>query len=82
METHSFTLILSPPAMSFEDAAEALYKSGCDDALFTKVNGEYHLDFDRQQIDLSYAVKTAMEDVKNADIGSRVKAVYFSDKLF
>lgn len=46
------------------------------------MNGEYRLDFDREQVDLSSALKTAMEDVKNADIGSRVKAVYFPDKLF
>ena len=81
METHSFTLILSPPAFDFDLSSDLLYKAGCDDALFSYVDGSYELIFDREAPSLKEALDSAMRNVKEADIGTRIKAVYFHDEV-
>lgn len=49
-----------------EDMANALFESGCDDALLnSNANGVY-LDFCRESGSLSQAISSAIEDVKKA----------------
>lgn len=46
--------------------ADALYKSGCDDALVYMEGGKYYVDFDRESESLEKAVAYATRDVLNA----------------
>lgn len=46
--------------------SDALYKSGCDDALVYMEGGKYYVDFDRESESLEKAVAYATRDVLNA----------------
>jgi hypothetical protein len=73
MITYSFSLVITPPLIDEEDAADKLYKNGCDDALFAVTNGEYSITFDRESSSLQQAIDSAINNLEQANIGSTVK---------
>lgn len=79
METHSFSLVITPPAVGEETAAEMLYGGDCDDALFSVSGGVYEIEFDREALSLREAVLTAISDVDRAGIEARVLRVIPDD---
>jgi hypothetical protein len=79
METYNFTLIISPPAVDQEAAADKLYGGGCGDAMFSVSGGVYEVQFDREANSIQEAVLTAISDVNQAGIGSQVVRVVPDD---
>lgn len=75
MGTFEFTLVISKPEMDDVKAADYLYTSGCDDALFGASNGEYTLDFARKALTHVDAVFTAIRDVNTSHAGVHVLGV-------
>lgn len=59
-----FTLIVEGADVANQEVHDALYESGCVDALIGKSNGVQYLDFDRQATSLEDAVASAMADVE------------------
>lgn len=79
MQSHTFSLMISPPSVDEETAADRLYGSGCDDALFSVSGGVYEVEFDRDAESLRDAVRSAIRDVNAAGIGARVLRVVPDD---
>ena len=79
MRTYNFCLLISPPTVDEETAADRLYASGCGDAMFSVSGGIYEVEFDREAATLKDAVTSAMRDVKVANIGARVLRVVPDD---
>jgi hypothetical protein len=78
--THNFILEISPPSgITEEDAADALYAAGCDDATLSVSNGIWELEFDRQAITMLDAVLSAKKDIAASGVKTRVLHVRFSD---
>jgi hypothetical protein len=75
MQTHTFTLLLAGVRELTEEVANALYESGCDDALVGSRDGVVFLDFDREAPSFREAVLSAIADVEKTDIGARVAHV-------
>ena len=55
---YTFTLVLEP-CDTTGDFDSRLYKSGCDDALISILDGKVYLDFDRDASSFDDAVKSA-----------------------
>jgi hypothetical protein len=82
MAVWTFTFILSGSlAVGEEEAANRLYAAGCDDAIFSAVNGKYFLDFDREATTLEEAVVSAKADVEKISIGLTVDIVALPEEL-
>ena len=64
MPTHQFTLIVEGPDLQDDALIDALYESGCDDALVGRSHGVQYLDFDRDAPSLEEAVLSAVTDVE------------------
>ncbi|HEV3417032.1 MAG TPA: hypothetical protein VG056_09475 [Pirellulales bacterium] len=62
----SFTLILAHVREITAEIEDALFESGCDDALLGMRCGVAFLDFDRASKSLSEAIRTAVRDVHQA----------------
>jgi len=86
MLTHSFTIIFSEIKTDMDSAANKLYETGCDDALFSysdqRGRGVYHLDFDREANTLRDAVTSAIHDVLKSNVAKTIslqvpKQAYF-----
>lgn len=73
-QVFSFTLILA--GVEYDDALEnALYQSGCDDALLGTRCGEIFLDFDREAESMDLAVASARRSVESAGLGIQIVRV-------
>lgn len=79
MPIYNFSLLISPPTVAEEMAADRLYAGGCDDALFSVSGGVYEIEFDREAPSLDKAVRSAIRDVNSAKIGARVVRVVPDD---
>jgi hypothetical protein len=79
MDTFNFSLVITPPTVDEETAADRLYGGGCDDALFSVSGGVYEVEFDRESRSFEEAVLTAIKDVNTAGIGARVRRVVPDD---
>ena len=66
MTTFGFTIVLSDLQVITEEAADALYEAGCDDALPHAGDGIVGVDFDREAPTLEAAIRSAVADVKRA----------------
>lgn len=75
----NFALVITPPSVDEETAADILYGGSCDDGLFCVSSGVYEVDFDREAASLREAVLSAIRDVNGAGIGSRVVRVLPDD---
>ena len=67
MGTYHFTLIVDGPDLQDGAQVDALYASGCDDALVGRSHGVQYLDFDREAPSLDAAVLSAVADVEGLD---------------
>lgn len=64
MPEHEITLVLNGDV---EENLDALYESGCDDALFGIVDGTWFADFDREAPTMEEAILSAISDVESVD---------------
>jgi hypothetical protein len=65
-----FTLILPSVGELTDQLTDALYESGCDDALVGCQNGMLFLDFRRDADSMESAVQSAIADVQSAGIAT------------
>jgi hypothetical protein len=70
MKTYRFSLIITRPWYDDETVADKLYEGGCDDALYFTSNGLYEIEFDREAISWSEAIRSAIDDFERAKIGA------------
>ncbi|MEA1927937.1 MAG: hypothetical protein U9N73_06995 [Candidatus Auribacterota bacterium] len=70
-----FQLILSGISEPDDKIEDALYESGCDDALLYFKNRIAFLEFNRTAGSIKDAILTAIKDVENAGIGVKVARV-------
>jgi hypothetical protein len=68
----SFTLTIEGAVILTDDAIEALYEAGCDDATFGVSDGIQTGEFDREAADFAEAVAGAIKAVEAAVPGALV----------
>jgi hypothetical protein len=68
----SFTLTIGGADILTDDAIEALYEAGCDDATFGVSDGIQTGEFDREAADFAEAVAGAIKAVEAAVPGALV----------
>ena len=64
MSYYQFTLLVEGPDLQSDTAIEALFESGCDDALVGRTDGVQYLDFDREAPSPETAILSAIADVE------------------
>ena len=67
MTPHRFTLFVEGPDLQDGERIDALYRSGCADALVGRSSGVQYLDFDREAISLEEAVFSAVASVEKIE---------------
>ena len=67
MPAHQFMLIVEGPDLQEDGRIDALYESGCGDALVGRSDGVQYLDFDRDAPTPEVAVASAIADVERVD---------------
>ncbi len=67
MQTHEFTLIVEGPDLQDAERIDALYKSGCADALIGRSSSVQYLDFDREAMSFEEAVSSAVANVEKIE---------------
>lgn len=67
MPVFTFTVIVEGPEVHSAEIVDALFKTGCDDALVGISDGLQYLDFDREAASLEEAVLSAVTDVESVD---------------
>ena len=72
---YQFTLVLDGVEETTLNLEDALFVSGCDDALINYKNGTVYLDFDRESENLEQAIISAIRDVESANIGAEIVSV-------
>jgi hypothetical protein len=72
----SFTLTIEGADVLTDDALDALYEAGCDDATFGVANGVQTGEFDREAPDFAEAVATAIKAIETTVLGARVIEVH------
>ena len=75
MATFEFSLILEGADALSEEAADSLFRAGCDDATFGEVDGCQYADFTRKARTFADAVGTAKRAIESAVPGLRVARV-------
>ena len=65
MKEHEFTLVLTTPEETEEDANK-LFESGCSDGSISTSNGVTRIDFHRVAASLEEAIRSATTDVRKA----------------
>jgi hypothetical protein len=73
--SHAFTLVLGGASSLTRELQDALFESGCDDALLGIRDGVVFLDFDRQATSFRDALLSAIADVERAAAGVSVVRV-------
>ena len=76
MTQFSFTVTIEGADVMAEDAQEALFEAGCDDATFGGSGGVQTAEFDREAADFAEAVASAIKAVESAVPGARVVNVH------
>lgn len=67
MRSYEFTLIVDGPDLQDGEHLDALFESGCDDALVGRSHGVQYLDFDRDAASLQDAILSAIANVESVD---------------
>lgn len=75
MALYNFTLTLSGVTYETEGLEDALYESGCDDALICAYGNSIYVEFDREANSLDEAIASAVENIESAGIGAVVASV-------
>jgi hypothetical protein len=76
MMTFYFTLTIEGADVLTDDALDALYDAGCDDATFGISNGVQTAEFDREAADFADAVSSAIKAIESAIPGARVVDIH------
>ena len=76
MTTWHFTLIVDGPDVQSGTTVDALYETGCDDALIGRADCVQYIEFDREAAGLVEAVLSAVADVERV---AGVKVVRIAD---
>ncbi|CCG88452.1 hypothetical protein [Erwinia piriflorinigrans] len=75
MALYNFTLTLSGVTYETEGLEDALYESGCDDALICAYGNSVYVEFDREADSLDEAISSAVENIESAGIGAIVESI-------
>lgn len=75
MALYNFTLTLSGVTYETEGLEDALYESGCDDALICAYGNSVYVEFDREADSLDDAIASAVDNIESAGIGAIVESV-------
>ena len=75
MTRYSFSLTIEGADILVDEALDALYEAGCDDATFGRSNGVQVGDFHRDAADFADAVASAIKAVESTVPGALVVAV-------
>ena len=75
MALYNFTLTLSGVTYETEGLEDALYESGCNDALICTYGNSIYVEFDREADSLDEAIASAVENIESAGIGAVVASV-------
>ncbi|ENL8728983.1 DNA-binding protein [Citrobacter amalonaticus] len=75
MALYNFTLTLSGVTYETEGLEDALYESGCDDALICAYGNSVYVEFDREAESLDAAIASAVDNIESAGIGAIVESV-------
>ncbi len=75
MAFYNFTLTLSGVTYDTDGLEDALYGSGCDDALICAYGNSVYVEFDREADSLDEAISSAVENIESAGIGAIVESV-------
>lgn len=75
MALYNFTLTLSGVTNEVEGLEDALYESGCADALLCAYGNSVYVEFDREADSLDEAIASAVQNIESAGIGARVESV-------
>lgn len=75
MALYNFTLTLSGVTYDTDGLEDALYESGCDDALICAYGNSVYVEFDREADSLDEAISSAVENIESAGIGAIVESV-------
>lgn len=75
LHSHHFVLVLSGVTDETPKLEDALFESGCSDALIHYRNGTTYLEFDRTADNLEEAIISAIQNVESANIGAKVSSV-------
>ena len=67
MASYEFTLIIDGPDLQDDERLDALFESGCDDALVGRSHGVQYLDFDREAPTIGDAILSAIANVESVD---------------
>lgn len=76
MTQFSFTLTIDGADVMTDDAQEAMFQAGCDDATFGMSDGVQTAEFDRGAVDFAEAVASAIKAVESAVPGAQVVEVH------
>ena len=66
MPKFQFTLTLADITEITPQGVEALYDAGCNDAKVVSKDGSVELDFARQALGISAAIRSAIRDIRKA----------------
>ncbi len=72
---YDFSLILSGVQELTSDIEDALFEAGCDDSTLSIQHGIVCMQFTREALSLKDAILSAIEDIRNANIGADVLRV-------
>lgn len=72
---YNFTLVLSGVNADTPGLEDALYESGCGDALICFYGKSVYLEFDREAKSLDDAIESAIHHVETSGLGARVESV-------
>ncbi|TDS95675.1 hypothetical protein EDF78_103133 [Rahnella sp. BIGb0236] len=75
MPLYHFMLTLSGVTSDTEMLEDALWESGCDDALIAFYGTSVYLEFDREGTSFANAIMTAVRDIESAGLNARVESV-------
>ncbi|MEX6158233.1 helix-turn-helix transcriptional regulator [Providencia manganoxydans] len=75
MTLYNFTLMLSGVNIDTPRLEDALYESGCSDALVCFYGKSVYLEFDREAQSLDKAIESAIDNIEMAGIGAKVNSV-------
>jgi hypothetical protein len=75
MKKHQFTLVLAGVSDLTSELADALYEATKGDIEFSMRDGVAYLEFERAAPSLNKAIRSAIADVEQADLGIRVVRV-------
>ncbi len=75
MPSFNFTLIIEGADLQTDEAQDALFQAGCDDATFGMVDGVQFAEFDREAGSYGQALTSAMATIQRTIPGARVVQV-------